>query len=340
MPILLKLTIALALLANYPAMAQDSIANQLKGDLKVHDPVMIKQNDTYYIFSTGKGVAIKTSKDKVTWKNSGTVFANPLPWFKNDIPEQDGALWAPDIHYRNGKFHLYYSVSGWMNFNSSIGYATNVTLDPASPQYKWIDEGMVISYKNGGEKVNVIDPNIVVEKSGKVWLLYGSYQGGLRLVKLDSKTGKLESDKPELTTITPSLGEGSYIIKGPEYYYIFASRGICCKGIQSTYQVVMGRSKNIKGPYLNKKGESWLDNKYTVFLEGNYEEPGRGHNGFFAENDTTYIVYHAYTRSANGASLLNIKPVYVDADGWPTIANTHKLFKQDAPKKAQIVTVK
>ncbi|WP_342645682.1 arabinan endo-1,5-alpha-L-arabinosidase [Mucilaginibacter sp. CSA2-8R] len=309
----------------------------LKGDLRVHDPVMIKQGDTYYIFSTGKGIPIKTSKDKITWKNSGTVFTNPLPWFKTDIPEQDGSLWAPDIHYRDGKFHLYYSVSAWMNFNSSIGYATNTTLNTDDPAYKWIDEGQVIGFKNGGKGVNVIDPNVVVEKNGKVWLLYGSYKAGLRLVELDKKTGKLKSDNPELITITPSLGEGSYIIKGPEYYYIFASRGICCKGIQSTYQVVMGRAKNIKGPYLNKQGESWLNDKYTVFLEGNYEEPGRGHNGFFTERDTTFIVYHAYTRSANGASLLNIKPVYVDADGWPAVAEIPKLFKLDDQKNMQVV---
>lgn len=326
-------------MASSAVNAQDT-TRTLKGDLKVHDPVMIKQNNTYYIFSTGKGIPVKISADKITWKNSGRVFANSLPWFKNDIPNQDGALWAPDIHYRNGKFHLYYSVSGWMNFNSSIGYATNVTLDSTDVRYKWVDEGQIISYKNGGEKVNVIDPNVVVEKNGKVWLLYGSYQGGLRLVELDAQTGKLKSDKPELTTITPSLGEGSYIIKGPKYYYIFASRGICCKGIQSTYQVVMGRSENIKGPYLNKKGESWLNNKYSEFLEGSYEEPGRGHNGFFSEGDTTYIVYHAYTRSANGASMLNIKPVYADADGWPTMTNTKILFKIDAPNKAQLITIK
>lgn len=313
-------------------------ANILKGDLRVHDPVMIKEGDTYYIFSTGKGIPIKTSKDKVTWKNSDVVFNNPLPtWYKTDIPEQDGALWAPDIHYRDGKFHLYYSVSAWMNFNSSIGYATNTTLNPNDPAYKWVDEGQVIGVKNGGKGVNVIDPNVVVEKNGKVWLLYGSYKAGLRLVELNKKTGKLKSKNPELITITPSLGEGSYIIKGPEYYYIFASRGICCKGIQSTYQVVMGRAKNIKGPYLNKQGESWLDNKYIVFLEGNYEEPGRGHNGFFTERDTTFVVYHAYTRSAEGASLLNIKPVYVDADGWPTIAETPKLFKLENQKNRQVI---
>jgi len=307
--------------------AQQS-SNQLKGDIRVHDPVMIKEGDTYYIFHTGKGIPIKTSMDRINWTKAGSVF-NPadLPvWHKNDIPNQDGNLWAPDIHYRDGKFHLYYSVSAWMNFNSSIGYATNVTLNQNDPRYKWVDEGMVINYRNGGEGVNCIDPNVLVDDDGKVWLFYGSYKAGLRLVELDPKTGKLKNNPPDLTVITTSLGEGVFVIKGNGYYYIFASRGKCCAGLESTYQIVMGRSKNVKGPYLNKEGESWADNKYTLFLAGDYDEPGRGHNGFFTEHDTTFIVYHAYTRSANGAPLLNIKPVYMDEDGWPTMDSSKKIW--------------
>lgn len=295
----------------------------LSGDLRVHDPVMIKEDNMYYIFHTGRGVSIKTSPDRYEWKRAGSVFSeDALPaWHKEDIPEQNGHLWAPDIHYRNGKYHLYYSVSAWMNFNSSIGYATNTTLNSSDPDYHWVDEGKVISYKNGGEGVNVIDPNIFIDTDGKVWLFYGSYQAGLRAVELNPETGKLwDEANPEIITITPSLGEGVFIIKDSQYYYIFASRGICCKGMESTYHVVMGRSENVTGPYVNKEGESWLNDKYSIFLEGNEEEPGRGHNGFFTENDTTFIVYHAYTKSADGAPLLNIKPVFVsEEDGWPTL---------------------
>ena len=314
-------------------MAQNPVNNKiienngLKGNLGVHDPVMIKAGDTYYVFSTG--LAVKTSKDMVNWTNAGPVFdrsAAPLSWWNDDIPGKVG-LWAPDIHYADGKYHLYYSVSAWMNFKSSIGYATNTTLDQNSPDYKWVDQGQVIGYKNGGEGVNCIDPNVFINTDGKEYLLYGSFKAGLRLVELNPKTGKLFTEKPNLTVITTNLGEGSYIIKGPKYYYIFASRGKCCAALQSTYQIVIGRSKSIKGPYLNKQGESWVDNKYSVFLAGNYDEPGRGHNGFFAQGDTTYIVYHAYTRSQNGASLLNIKPLYMDDNDWPTIEPTKTLFK-------------
>ncbi|MFD2161158.1 arabinan endo-1,5-alpha-L-arabinosidase [Paradesertivirga mongoliensis] len=314
---------------------KDSIIenNGLKGNLGVHDPVMIKRGDTYYVFGTG--ISVKTSKDKINWANAPGVFPrNPgLPWWKNDIPDHNGHIWAPDIHYRDGKYHLYYSVSAWMNFNSSIGYATNTTLDKNDPKYKWEDHGQVISFKNGGEGVNVIDPNIFVEKNGKVWLLYGSYKSGLRLVELNPKTGKLFDENPKLITLTSSLGEGVFLVKGPEYYYIFASRGRCCAGNESTYQIVMGRSKDIAGPYLNREGKSWVDNNYTVFLAGDEAEPGRGHNGIFAEGDTTYMVYHAYTRAHKGASLLNIKPLYMTGDDWPTLMPTPKLFAMDKFQK-------
>lgn len=303
--------------------------NGLKGNLFVHDPVMIKQNSTYYIFSTGMG--IKTSSDRINWMNAGSVFGRDsikFDWWKEDIKEKIG-LWAPDIHYSNGKYYLYYSVSAWMNFNSSIGLVTNTTLDKNDTAYKWVDEGKIISFKNGGEGVNVIDPNIFIDTDGKKYLVYGSYKAGLRLVELDYKTGKLKKDPPDITTLTTSLGEGVFIIKDLKYYYIFASRGRCCAGDSSTYQIVMGRSKNIKGPYLNKKGESWVNNKYSLFLAGDSSEPGRGHNGFFSEHDTTFIVYHAYTHSQKGASLLNIKPLYVDEDGWPTIDATKKIFRRE-----------
>jgi arabinan endo-1,5-alpha-L-arabinosidase len=307
--------------------------NPLKGDLRVHDPVMIKQDGRYYIFHTGRGISIKTSEDRVEWKNAGRVFpAGQLPvWHREDIPGQDGNLWAPDIHYRDGLYHLYYSVSAWMNFNSSIGYATNITLDPDDPQYRWVDHGKVISYKNGGEGVNVIDPMVFTDDDGRVWLFYGSYQAGLRMTELDPETGHLISDPPQLTVISPALGEGVFIIEDTAYHYIFASRGICCRGLESNYQIVMGRAEDVHGPYLNREGESWLDNRYTLFLEGDYEEPGRGHNGFFYENDTTFIVYHAYTRSAGGAPILNIKPLYMDTEGWPAPDPTGNLFKMKNP---------
>lgn len=313
------------------------MSNDLDGDLFVHDPVMIKENGRYYVFSTGPGISIKTSDDGKVWHKAGSVFKkDSLPqWHRSDIPEQDGHLWAPDIHYRNGLYHLYYSVSAWMNFNSSIGYATNVTLDVNSPDYKWIDRGKVVDFRNGGEGVNVIDPNVFVETNGTPWLLYGSYKSGLRMSQLDENTGYLkDSSNVDRITLTTSLGEGVFLLKDKDFYYIFASRGKCCSGAESTYNVVMGRSKSLEGPYLDKSGRSWVENYSSQLMLGDDKEPGRGHNGFFYEDGVTYIVYHAYTMSKGGASMLNIKPLYVGSDGWPTLEKTDILFRQNlAPER-------
>lgn len=291
-------------------------------EVSVHDPVMIKENGKYYIFCTGKGVGILESEDRRHWRHAGSVFTSEtLPlWHKDDIKEQDGHLWAPDIHYRNGEYHLYYSVSAWMNFNSSIGYATNKTLDRNSPDYKWVDHGKVIDFRNGGKGVNCIDPNVIVDRDGRVWLIYGSYRAGLRMIELDPVTGKLRDEaRPDVITLTTSLGEGAFAIFREGYYYLFASRGKCCSGLESTYNVVMGRARNVTGPYLNRDGSSWVSNRCTPFMPGTYEQPGRGHNGFFTENDTTFIVYHSYERSAGGEPRLNIEPVRVDSCGWPSL---------------------
>lgn len=319
----------LAALNAPPAGAQRK-ENALQGDLRVHDPSMIKAGNVYYVFSTGKGIRIKTSPDRIHWKNAGRVFSDSsLPrWHTRDIPDQDGNLWAPDILYRDGIYYLNYAVSAWMNFNSSIGLATNTTLDPEDPHYHWQDQGQVISYKNGGEGVNVIDPNAVADTDGRLWLVYGSYKAGVRLTPLNPATGKLLTDPPRIITLTSHLGEGSALIKGPGYYYLFVSTGRCCAGLKSTYHVVMGRAKTIEGPYLNKQGERMTDNHSSLLLEGDQEEPGRGGNSFFTEGDTTFIVYHAYTRSASGASLLNIRPLYIDETGWPTLRPTGRLFRR------------
>jgi len=303
--------------------------NIVTTNVRVRDPVMIKHNDNYYIFHTGRGVSALRSADMRSWQRMASPIT-PQAWHKEDIPEQDGSLWAPDIHFRDGKYHLYYSVSAWMNFNSSIGYATNTTLDPGDPQYRWEDQGKVISFRNGGEGVNVIDPNVFVDTDKSVWLVYGSYKAGLRLSQLNPATGKLlDETNAGVTVLTTSLGEGVFLLKSKDgYYYLFASRGKCCAGLESTYQVVMGRSRNIRGPYLSKTGESWVNNRYSLLMAGDYSEPGRGHNGFYTEGDTTYIVYHAYNREANGTSLLRISPLYIGQDGWPSVRNTGKLFQR------------
>src|SRR4026209_1131676 len=150
----------------------------LTGDVSgVHDPAVIKEGNTYYLFSTGgrsgEGIiAIRTSTDLRTWKSSGYVLSTLPDWAMREIPQARNA-WAPDISRFNGKFHLYYSVSSFGSRNSAIGLATTATLDPSSPDYRWTDEGMVLRSYQDKDDLNAIDPNLVLD-GDRAWLVWGS----------------------------------------------------------------------------------------------------------------------------------------------------------------------
>ncbi len=151
------------------AVAAEPQLLTLTGDLNVHDPVMFKHGDDYYLFDTGPGrrrmpgiTPIHTSRDMREWKRSGVVFERLPDWVSAEVPRARNA-WAPDISFFNGKYHLYYSVSSFGVNHSAIGLATNTTLDPSDPNYKWVDQGMVVRSRPGEDDFNAIDPNLVIE---------------------------------------------------------------------------------------------------------------------------------------------------------------------------------
>ncbi|MBN1575081.1 MAG: arabinan endo-1,5-alpha-L-arabinosidase [Chitinispirillaceae bacterium] len=298
--------------------------NPLKGDIGVHDPVMIKQGGTYYIFYTGDYIPIKTSTDRINWKESGKVFKTCPAWFKTYVPENDGKnCWAPDIYFRNDKYWLYYAVSTFGKRVSAIGLATIPTLDRTSPEYKWTDEGMVINSTNGNN-YNCIDANLFVDIDGRVWLDFGSWNSGIKMVELNAQTGKLLSTKPTVFSIAARKSTGTgieapFIIKRGDYYYQFVSWDVCCKGVESTYNIRVGRASKVTGPYGDKDKVAMNSGGGTLIDDGDERWIGPGHNGVFVENDTVFLVNHAYDAQANGASKLMIRPLYWDRDGWPTL---------------------
>ncbi|HXO73863.1 MAG TPA: family 43 glycosylhydrolase, partial [Puia sp.] len=127
----------------------------------VHDPVLIRQDSMYYLFCTGFGITVYSSKDRATWKKEKPVFAQAPEWAVKAIPGYRGHTWAPDISFHNGLYYLYYSVSAFGKNTSCIGLATNKTLNPASPDFKWQDHGKVIQSVPGRDMWNAIDPNLV-----------------------------------------------------------------------------------------------------------------------------------------------------------------------------------
>jgi arabinan endo-1,5-alpha-L-arabinosidase len=303
--------------------------NLLTGNLQSHDPSsVIKDGNRYYVYQTGGG--FQTSIDRINWAQGGRVFsANPTWWLDHITPSP--LLWAGDISFWNGKFYYYYSVSAWNNFNSCIGLATNETLDPQSPKYKWVDEGVIVDALTGtsdGKKVNVIDPSLFQDTDGRKYLNYGSFNAGMRQVEIDPATGKRMANPPKPTVISDHLGEASFLIKIKDYYYYTSSRGSCCNGMNSTYQVVYGRSNKVSGPFTTKTGTSMVTSNYDILLAGDKEHPGQGGQSFFVDHDSLFMVYHAYT-APSGKSMLNIRPVYLDKSNWLTMD----------PAKGEIVKV-
>lgn len=294
----------------------------LSGNLNAHDPVIIKEGDDWYIFTTGIGISIKHSEDGTNWERYGLVFSPQPDWHKEMVPFNDGNLWAPDIFYYQGKYYLYYSVSSFGSNTSAIGLATNVTLDKEDPDYEWVDEGVVIS-STDTSNYNTIDPNIVEDREGNLWLSFGSFWSGIKLVKLDPETMKPAEGEP-LHSIAAKPGntaiEAPFIIERDGYYYLFVSHEYCCQGVDSTYRIKFGRSEEITGPYVDKEGKTMLTGGGTLIItQGDDRWKGAGHNAVYQQGHSAILVYHAYDARNFGRPTLQIKPLYWDADGWPTL---------------------
>jgi arabinan endo-1,5-alpha-L-arabinosidase len=307
---------------------------------RVHDPVMAKEGDTYYLFCTGRGVAVHTSRDMVTWERQRGAFEQPMTWTAETIPGSRDFYWAPDISYFNGKWHLYYSVSTFGRNHSAIGLATNVTLDSKRPDYHWQDEGLVVGSELTDDW-NAIDPNTVLDEHQQLWMTLGSFWGGVKLLRLDPSTGKPEKDyllyslasRPHTKEVQGSV-EGPFIVHRHGLYYLFASFDFCCRGIRSTYNIRVGRSSEITGPYVDREGTPMLESGGTLVLAGSGRWVGPGHNSIYRENDTDWMIYHAYDAEDNGYSKLRIEELTWDAAGWPQ-APSMALLKDECEDRTE-----
>jgi arabinan endo-1,5-alpha-L-arabinosidase len=307
--------------------------------ISVHDPVMAKQNDTYYIFCTGRGISVWSSTDMKEWKREQPVFSEPPKWAVEAVNGFRGHIWAPDISFYNGKYYLYYSVSSFGKNTSCIGLATNKTLDPNDPEFKWTDHGKVIQSIPDKTNWNAIDPNLIVGVDGTPYLSFGSFWDGLKLVKMNRDATAPAEDINTIQTIAsrkkiltdpnpPAIDdnpkdaggnaiEAPFIFKKGKYYYLFASIDYCCKGVNSSYKMIVGRSETIPGPYLDKEGKSMTTGGGTILLEGNENWHGVGHNSCYTFDETDYIIFHGYDAADEGKSKLIIKKLNWDKDGWP-----------------------
>ncbi len=297
--------------------------NPLLGNINVHDPSgIIKEGNTYYVFYTGNLIPHKTSPDRITWTEAGPTISSP-GWFKTYVPNNnDTDVWAPDISYRGGKYWLYYAVSTFGSNTSAIGLATSPTLNPA----QWKDQGMVIR-SISGNNYNCIDPSAFQDSDGALWLVFGSFWSGIKLVQLDTLTGKPASSSPALTSLAARTGgttaiEAPFIIKRATYYYLFVSWDVCCQGVNSTYNIRFGRSTTVTGPYSDQSGVAMASGGGTLLWSGDTRWKGPGGQSLFTDHDTVFLDCHSYDANANGQSKLIIRPLFWTAGGWPTLSPT------------------
>jgi arabinan endo-1,5-alpha-L-arabinosidase len=291
---------------------------------QIHDPVIIEGEDAYYVFCTGNGIPVIRSVDLLKWERPfiPSVFSHVPDWAIVLVPGASN-IWAPDISYYNGKYHLYYAISTFGSNQSVIGLATNTTLDFKAGAPDWVDEGLVIA-SHKSDNYNCIDPNLFVDTDGLVWLAFGSFWTGIKMRRLDAATGKLSADDDQLYSLarrpdpTDAI-EAPFIIRKGDFYYLFASYDFCCKGADSTYNVRVGRSETVTGPYTDKGGVAMLDGGGTQVTFPTDRWKGPGHNGILQDNGVEYIVYHAYDAENKGAPTMRIDQLVWDADGWPSI---------------------
>lgn len=296
----------------------------LQGDLHAHDPSLMKANGTYYVFSTGGGLQMRTSTDLINWQYDGPVFDTIPAWVSKAVGSNVTDLWAPDIAYHNGLYYLYYCGSVFGKNTSVIGLATNTTLDRRNPKYQWIDHGLIIQ-SGLDDDFNAIDPDLTFDASGKPWLTFGSFWSGVQLVQLDPKTFKPTSATETRYHLANNYADNSaieapYLIYRDGYYYLFASIDFCCRGADSTYKTVVGRASNITGPYFNQDGTRMGNQgEFTIILQGQGNVRGPGGESVYRDGTTDLIIYHYYDADDGGAIKFFIRQLLWNK-GWPQVA--------------------
>ena len=321
--------------------AQGPQALTLNGDFQgTHDPSVIKAGDTWYVFATGRAFdggqfQIRCSTDLHAWKLCGHVFDAIPDWITKDSPGTRD-LWAPDISYEHGEYRLYYAYSLFGKNTSGIALITNKTLDSRSPDYRWVDRGLVLR-SVASDDFNAIDPNYVSDEKGHGWLVFGSFWTGIKMRKLDDGTGLLskgdttvyslatrkrpESSGPDQPNLPPGWEaiEAPFIVHHGGYFYLFVSWDMCCRGTRSNYRTMVGRSKKVTGPYADSDGVPMMQGGGTPLLAGNPRWLGPGGESVFMQAGAPdIIVFHAYD-AHTGRPALQISTLTWDG-GWPHAA--------------------
>lgn len=288
------------------------------------DPTVIHTEDGwFYLISTESHhqLPIYKSHNLVDWTFAASAFTREeRPHFVHH-----GAIWAPDINYINGKYVLYYAMSTWGGeWEAGIGVA--VSDAPAGPYH---EAKKLLSSKEIGIK-NCIDP-FFIHDNGRNYLFWGSFSGIYGMELTNDGTALMSGSKP--VQVAGTFMEATYIHKHGDYYYLFGSAGTCCNGERSTYRITVGRSKDLFGPYVDRRGKRLLDNNYELVLHKGNGFVGPGHNAEIITDKVgnDWMLYHSYKTDnpSDGRVLLMDQIIWYD--GWPAVERKEPSRKHSEP---------
>lgn len=286
-----------------------------------HDPGVLRDNrGIYTLVSTNNLLSIRQSTDKSNWTNQGRVFNVVPPWMTGVYGGIEN-LWAPHLAFMGGRYWIYYSGSLFGQNTSLIGVASSPTLDVASPDYRWTDHGEVIR-TDASNNYNAIDPELLIDAQGRAWLSLGSFWDGLRMIRIDTTTGKpLATDR----TIYRIASRGGDAIEGPAtlerngFFYLFSSWDRCCAGVNSTYRTMVGRSTNPNSGFVDRLGTALTNGGGTQLLAGYGRYIGPGGGSAFRDGRRYYYALHYYDSNRGGMNVLQMREIVWTADNWPVL---------------------
>ena len=290
-------------------------AKTVTGTVPSHDPsTIVKSGVNYYVFTTGDNIPMTYSTNLVNWTWGTSVFTSTPSWITGKVPGFVKTFWAPDVAWFNNRWNMYYSCSTFGSATSAIGLVTTPAISQSAGT-TWTDRGVVVSSTSSSD-VNAIDPSILVDGSN-VYMAYGSWHAGIGVVPINASTGKPSATRTIVAGGNSASWEGPCLIKEGSYYYMFVNRGNCCNGVNSTYYIVVGRSTNVYGPYVDKNGVALTNGGGTTVLatQGNYIGPGHLSRIVGTQKGSV----HYYDGADNGNPKLEI--VYFTwSSGWPTLS--------------------
>jgi len=269
----------------------------------MHDPSTIAECDgKYYTLGTGNGGLM--SEDGWSWTGG------------NDLVQKTGGGVAPDILKIGDRYYVAYAKGAGGNHASSVYVMWTKSLDPKSPDFGYKDETFVAG-STGFDDCDAIDPSFLLDPTtSRLWLSYGTYFGFIRIVELDPKTGKRMAGNKEKNIAIDC--EATDLLYKDGWYYLLGTHGTCCDGTNSTYNIVVGRSKSPTGPYLDNVGRDMLEGGGRMVLAAGDRKTGAGHFGrFIVENGVEKMSFHwEADMDLGGKSTLGIRPL-LWKNGWP-----------------------